>query len=205
MAARSRKSKQDRRTQLLEAAQELFVERGYVATSVDDIVGRVQVARGTFYLYFSDKRALLEALVDGFFERISLAIRSIDLSPQAAPPLVQLRDNLERLCDLALGEPKLMKILLYDVPGLDAELDAKLRQFYAALRIYLEESLEEGQRIGLVRSGDRALMVALGIGALKEIFLTAASDTNAPRTATEITDEILRFFSSGLLARAEPE
>ena len=204
MSAKSRQSKQARRAQLLEAAQELFVERGYVATSVDDIVGRVQVARGTFYLYFPDKRAVLEALVDGFFERISHAIRSIDLDPSAGPPLVQLRNNLERLCDLALGEPKLMKILLYDVPGLDAELDTKLRQFYRALRVYLEESLEEGQRIGLVRDGDRALMVALGIGALKEIFLTAASDTRAPRSANDITDEIMRFFESGLLARPAP-
>lgn len=195
------KRRERRHAQILDAARDLFVQRGYHATTVDDIVGRVEVARGTFYLYFSDKRAVLEALVDGFFERITAAIRSIDLGDTERPPLAQLRANILRLCELALAEPAMMKILLYDVPGLDSELDAKLRDFYAALRRFLEESLEEGQRIGLVREGDRAIMVALGLGGLKEILLTAVT-AERPASPERLTDEIMRFFESGLLARA---
>lgn len=195
-----RKTREVRRAEILTAARDLFVERGYHATTVDDIVGRVAVARGTFYLYFDDKRAVLSALVDGFFESVTGAIRSIDLADASRPPLVQLRNNLERLCQVALADPARMKILLYDVPGLDSELDAKLRDFYAALRRFLEESLEEGQRIGLVREGDRAIMVALGLGGLKEILLTAVTSAE-PASAARLTEEIMRFFESGLLAR----
>lgn len=198
--ATGRKTRAERRAQILEAARDLFVEKGYHATTVDDIVGRVEVARGTFYLYFQDKRAVLEALVDGFFEAVTSAIKSIDLTDPSRPPLIQLRNNLERLCEVALADPSRMKILLYDVPGLDSELDAKLRDFYAALRKFLEESLEEGQRIGLVREGDRRIMVALGLGGLKEILLTAVT-SGEPASAARLTDEIMRFFESGLLAR----
>lgn len=190
-----------RRAQILEAARDVFVEKGYNASTVDDIVGRVEVARGTFYLYFADKRAVLEALVDGFFRRITDAIHSIVIGDETRPPIAQLRDNLSRLCALALAEPQMMKILLYDVPGLDSELDAKLRDFYAALRMFLEESLAEGQRIGLVREGDRAIMVALGLGGLKEILLTAVTG-GTQWSAEQLTGEIMRFFESGLLARA---
>lgn len=196
-----RQTREQRQAQILEAACDLFVTKGYHATTVDDIVGRVQVARGTFYLYFPDKRAVLSALVDGFFVRITAAIHSIDLEAADRPALLQLRGNLQRLCELALAEPALMKILLYDVPGLDSELDAKLRDFYAALRRFLEESLAEGQRIGLVREGDRAIMVALGLGGLKEILLTAVT-SDEPATAERLTAEIMRFFESGLLARS---
>ena len=196
----ARQTREVRQAQILEAARDLFVERGYNATTVDDIVGRVEVARGTFYLYFPDKRAVLAALVDGFFERVTAAIHSIDLADATRPPVAQLRANLHRLCELSLAEPAMVKILLYDVPGLDSELDAKLRDFYAALRRFLEESLSEGQRIGLVRDGDRAIMVALGLGGLKEILLTAVTSSE-PATAERLTDEIMRFFESGLLAR----
>ncbi len=198
--AHERTKREVRRAQILEAARDLFVDKGYHSTTVDDIVGRVEVARGTFYLYFPDKRAVLETMVDDFFVRVTEAIKSIDLDDADRPPLLQLRANLRRLCELALAEPALMKILLYDVPGLDSELDAKLRDFYAALRRFLEESLEEGQRIGLVRDGDRAIMVALGLGGLKEILLTAVTAGHPP-SPTHLTDEIMRFFESGLLER----
>lgn len=55
-----------RREELLDAAQRLFVEKGIAATSIDDIVGAAEVAKGTFYLYFPSKEALLAALRERF-------------------------------------------------------------------------------------------------------------------------------------------
>jgi len=50
------------RARLLQAAREAFAERGYMATRVDDIVGRAGVSHGSFYLYFGDKRDTLMQL-----------------------------------------------------------------------------------------------------------------------------------------------
>lgn len=47
---------------LLDSAAALFVEKGVSATSIDDIVERAGVAKGTFYHYFQDRAAMLEAL-----------------------------------------------------------------------------------------------------------------------------------------------
>lgn len=44
--------KQEKRRALLEAAYDLFLERGAAKTSVEDITSRAKVAKGTFYLYF---------------------------------------------------------------------------------------------------------------------------------------------------------
>jgi AcrR family transcriptional regulator len=51
-----------RRDELLAAAEELIVERGLAALTVDDVTGRAGVAKGTFYIYFSAKGELLAAL-----------------------------------------------------------------------------------------------------------------------------------------------
>lgn len=48
---------------LLDAAMEAFDQRGYHATRVNDVVEIAQTSHGTFYLYFSNKEDLLEALV----------------------------------------------------------------------------------------------------------------------------------------------
>lgn len=55
--------KQEKRRALLDAAYELFLERGPAKTSVEDITSRAKVAKGTFYLYFADKGALTQALL----------------------------------------------------------------------------------------------------------------------------------------------
>ena len=54
--------KQEKRRALLEAAYDLFLERGAAKTSVEDITSRAKVAKGTFYLYFQDKGAVMQAL-----------------------------------------------------------------------------------------------------------------------------------------------
>ncbi len=197
--AATRKSREERREELLACARQVFAEKGYHGATVDDIAARAGVARGTFYLYFDDRRTVFEALVDEFFVRLTAQIHSIDLESDE-PPLRQLRNNLHRLVSLALTEPEMMKLLLHDAAGLDPELDVKLGGFYQAMSTFLEESLEEGQRIGLVRAGDKPVMVALGIGGLKEILLRAVTG-GLPADADVLVEEIMRFFESGLLAR----
>ena len=55
--------KQEKRRALMDAAYELFLERGTTKTSVEDITSRAKVAKGTFYLYFRDKGAVMQALL----------------------------------------------------------------------------------------------------------------------------------------------
>ena len=54
----------ERRTELLDTAQALFYDRGYESTTVDAIIDKVGVAKGTFYYYFDSKVGLLNALAD---------------------------------------------------------------------------------------------------------------------------------------------
>ncbi len=55
--------KDARPAELTSAALELFVERGYAATRLDDVARRAGVSKGTLYLYFDSKEALFKAVV----------------------------------------------------------------------------------------------------------------------------------------------
>ena len=62
--ARTVKRPEERRVEFLLTAQKLFIENGYYATSVDDIVGEMGVAKGLFYYYFKSKEDLVSQMVD---------------------------------------------------------------------------------------------------------------------------------------------
>ena len=52
-----------RKREILVVARELFVKQGYDQTSVNDILKIVDIAKGTFYYYFSSKKEVLEAII----------------------------------------------------------------------------------------------------------------------------------------------
>lgn len=55
--------KEARPQELLAAALDLFVERGYAATRLDDVAAHAGVSKGTLYLYFTNKEELFKAVV----------------------------------------------------------------------------------------------------------------------------------------------
>jgi len=52
-----------RKQEILRVARELFVTKGYEQTSVNDILKIVDIAKGTFYYYFTSKEAVLAAII----------------------------------------------------------------------------------------------------------------------------------------------
>jgi AcrR family transcriptional regulator len=57
-------SEETRRTQILDAAVECFVQLGIARTSVQDVARMAKVSRGTVYRYFDDRNVLIEAAVE---------------------------------------------------------------------------------------------------------------------------------------------
>lgn len=96
-----------RRTELLDLAMTLFLERGYERVSLNDLIATSGMSKGAFYHYFSSKEALVSAL----------AARSADQAFEALRPVfeAQGRGALERLnsglragyeVKMALGAPE---------------------------------------------------------------------------------------------------
>lgn len=71
-----------RREELMDAAQALFLEKSFSATSVDEIVKSADVAKGTFYLHFKTKEDVLLALqarfIDDFCKRMQDALKPFE-------------------------------------------------------------------------------------------------------------------------------
>jgi AcrR family transcriptional regulator len=71
--------KQERPRELLDAARDLFVEKGFAAARAEDIAARAGVSKATLYLYFRSKEDLLETLIaQRFASRIAIGAHETD-------------------------------------------------------------------------------------------------------------------------------
>lgn len=57
-----------RKKQIMDVAHRLFVEKGYVATSIQDILDSAEISKGTFYNYFNSKNECLMAILEFIYE-----------------------------------------------------------------------------------------------------------------------------------------
>ena len=62
--------KEQKRKLILEAATAVFLEKGYEAARVSEIVKRAGIAQGTFYLYFASKEEVFSGVADLFFQEL---------------------------------------------------------------------------------------------------------------------------------------
>lgn len=121
------------RTQAIaRAALELFLQRGVEAVSVDDVVRRARVAKGSFYTYFRDQSEVVDALVE--------------------PVRDAVRGALDR-CDVALREARDHGTLLGAYQTLGVELSTAVLAHPDVTRLYLQErrAPNHGPRAPLAR------------------------------------------------------
>ncbi len=72
--SRRERKKQEARRRIYQAAVHLFIEKGFEATTVDEIAGRADVAKGTVFNYFPHKTSFLAALADDWTDRVTAAL-----------------------------------------------------------------------------------------------------------------------------------
>lgn len=190
--------KTERRQQILSHARDVFAKRGYHEASIDDIVKAAGIARGTFYLYFEDKRSIFEELVDRMFTRLGMTILRVDPHDSARTVEDQVRENIRRIIKTLLDDRATTRILLRDAVGLDKDFDRKLMSFYEEAATLLEDSLKDGQKLGIVVEGDTRMFAYLTLGAMKELLYQVVMrgwDVSEER----LEEELYRFLRGGYL------
>ncbi len=79
--ARTVKSAQERRLEIIQTSERLFRENGYANTAVDAIIKEMGVAKGTFYYYFKSKEEVLEAIVEHTLDQIVILAEQVADEP----------------------------------------------------------------------------------------------------------------------------
>jgi AcrR family transcriptional regulator len=120
VVGRRERKKEETKQRIFVSALKLFEEKGFAATTIDDITERADVAKGTFFNYFPRKEAVIEYLAEEWMDEVEEAVadrrlpaaerlmalykaacRSYEENRELAPLVV--RAAMERLCCPAPG------------------------------------------------------------------------------------------------------
>jgi len=74
---REMKKAEERRNEILDAADELFTQKGFDGTSTNNILEKVGIARGTLYYHFKSKEDIMDALIERYTETMLTKARAV--------------------------------------------------------------------------------------------------------------------------------
>lgn len=131
----------DRKKQVMEAAQHLFVEKGFVATSVQDILEKSGISKGTFYNYFPSKKELLL----GIFEKIHMETEKRRMEVLAGRKRNDKKGFVEQIrVKMEVAKENNLFALFYGVlVSEDRELKRMVQQHYFDELCWLQKRLIE--------------------------------------------------------------
>ena len=192
-------AKLERRRQITEAAKAVFADSGYHGASIHAIIERAEIARGTFYLYFSSKAAVFASILDHAMTELRGRLHRIEVGdPAAPPPQVALRDQVVSVFEYIVGDRPLAMLLLSAGHTPDAEAAERLDQFFAEVRDLLRRALESGMDIGLLRKVDARLVAAAMLGLIRGVIEQIISQPDPPAVDV-VVSEMLMVALRGVL------
>lgn len=169
--------KPDKREAILDAALELFAERGFHGTAVPLVAERAKVGAGTIYRYFESKEALVNALYQR--EKQALGAAIVDAFPFDSPPRAQFHFFWDRISVYALAHPTELAFLElhHHAPYLDATSRAVEEAVLAPAFVFFQNAIEAQ----VVKPLDPMLLGALVWGAFTGL-VRAAREGRLPLT-----------------------
>ena len=170
-----RVDKKKRQAELLAIAIEVFAERGYQATTMEEIAERAGVSKGMLYLYFKNKEALFGAVFRWFGRTVGE--RMAEEMEEAADEVEQLR-GIARAWGAVAGRYREYVPLFLDfwavasVKGLRNDYAGDLADLYVEYRATITGIIERGKASGRFRAEVDAEVVAyLLVGGMDGLFI----------------------------------
>jgi AcrR family transcriptional regulator len=196
----SERQKQERRRQIIAAAKAVFADSGYHGASINAIIERAQIARGTFYLYFESKAAVFDSILDQAMADLRARIHRIEVvDPRAPAPQIQLRAQVVAALEYIVSDRPLAMLLLSAGHTPDAEAAERLDQFFGEIRDLLRRAFESGTEIKLLRKVDAELAAAGMLGMVRGVVEQLISQPDPP-SIDKAVDELLILALRGVLA-----
>ena len=142
---------------IFEASMKLFAEKGYDATSVEEITATVGVAKGTLYYHFSSKEEIYNFLLE---EGTKLLINNIDVK------VSKLNNSIDKLRSIALLQLRvitkyqnLITIYLSQVCGSD-QRNQKCQKYINDYISKINEIVEDGIKKGELKEGNSEIIAS---------------------------------------------
>lgn len=194
--------KEEKRKDLLRSALACFGEKGYEATTVDDIIRHAGVSKGMLYTYFSSKEEILLELLK---QRTARFVEELRLELKRTPKyLDKVRVLIARYRDTPLTDDQKQWTIVYLEYWLASSRvphrQGLLTERYDMLVQFLAEIIADGQRRGEFQADLDATTAAMLYWAVCDgatLHSLQTGDSNQTRAMWHAADEMLMGYLRG--------
>jgi AcrR family transcriptional regulator len=202
--SRREREKQQQRKEMLEAAMQLFAEKGYHNASMQEIAEHAEFAVGTLYKFFRNKEEMYKALIteqaDRFHEALGAALEV------SQDEIEQLRNYIQVKGEVFMHNDSFIRLYFAETRGasfnIKAGLDSELRDLHYQMLQRVAAVFARGMEKGRFQRIAEPCHLAIALDSLCNAFLT--NWLEGRDSYPESPDIILNIFFQGLLVPESP-
>ena len=191
-------SKQDqRRYQILDAALEVIVSKGYEGSSMSDIVEKSKLSKGAIYWYYGSKKEVYLALVNHWVHRYSPTLNLIIEDDK--PASVQLKELFKYFISQYETDQKVFKAVavFWSLASRDNDFKEKFDKVYSEFLALIEKIINKGVDSKEFKNIDvKIAALSIMVNIESTIWFTLFDDYGI--SATKYMKTITEFILAGL-------
>jgi len=138
-----------RKQQIVDTAKQMFIEKGFQSTHIGQVCEKLDIARGTVYQYFRNKKEILYAILEDVLENIEDIFDQDDFNeffssnPNNEQVLEFINKRLMSCISVLLGEPIVIKLIYKEIIGVDEDVNEEVSKAVAAISRHVARDVEE--------------------------------------------------------------
>lgn len=199
------KQRQEREELILQAAEEVLMEKGYYETSIDEIAARVGIAKGTVYLHFPGKEdlviAILERNAQAVVELVEATAASAGTNREKLEAILRVmysgffdprRSQLMQLPYTVMNSPELRRVFV--------EKKGCMRGKWDHLEVLIASILDDGKAQG---EFDKTIPTPVMISAFFSLLSPRSFErlnATGQMPVSEFVEHLGRFYFKGIAA-----
>jgi AcrR family transcriptional regulator len=191
----ARERKDEQREKLLEAATEVFAQRGYAGATVEAVIKKTGMSRRTFYEHFDDLRDLLNRVHD---RAAALAFEFITAqTAEVKDPLARIRVGLEAFLGAIATRGDVARIVFREVRSAGPEWESRRELETTRYAATMMEAVAEAHAKGtLSRAPDEVTCYALAtaVEGIAMRYLARGAEAHALEAVEPMFQLIIRAF-----------
>lgn len=186
---------QSKKKEILKAAREVFAENSYQGTSIKAIAKKAKIATGTFYLYFTNKEALIDMVVDEMFHELLERIKAERAN--FSDSFDKIQASMEACIKIFVKEKNMAKILLVQVPGVNNAFNVKLIEIENELIKLTKEDLDELKSQGRLPDEDTFVTALAFVGSFRQVIINWLRE-GKPENLEESCATLMKYNLRGM-------
>jgi AcrR family transcriptional regulator len=147
-----------RKHQIVNTAKDMFIEKGFQSTHIGQVCEKLNIARGTVYQYFSNKKEILYAILYSVIERIEDIFDFDDLqeffktNPDSDAVLKFISKRIAGCISVLVNEPIVIKLVYKEIVGIDTEVIDKVNDSLLKIAKIIGREVKEIKARGIYKS-----------------------------------------------------